>query len=131
DRILDEGTSSVRRNLAFPRDNADRIVFLSGGFRGIIAPVAAHLDITPDRVLCNDLVHDAEGRVTGVDDANPLSHAGGKAEVIRALGLTGPVVMVGDGWTDAEVRLAGAADRFYGFTEIVRRERVVSAADAE
>ena len=130
-RILDEGTPSVRRNLRFFRENAGRIVIISGGFREIIAPLAAHLNVPPERVLCNDLIYDATGRVIGVDDANPLSHAGGKPEVIRALGLPGPVVMVGDGWTDAEVKLAGAADRFYAFTEIVRRAPVVAAADAE
>ena len=131
DRILDEGTASVRRNLRFFRDNADRIVILSGGFREIIAPVAERLGVAADRVLCNDLVYDAEGRVTGVDDANPLSHADGKTKVIAALNLARPIVMVGDGWNDAEVKLAGAADRFYAYTEIVRREPVVAVADAE
>ena len=130
-RILDEGTPSVRRNLRFFRENAHRIVILSGGFREIIAPLAAHLHVPPERVLCNDLTYDADGRVTGVDAANPLSQAGGKPIVIRALGLPGPVVMIGDGWTDAEVKLEGAADRFHAFTEIVRRARVVAAADAE
>ncbi|MBU3969957.1 MAG: phosphoglycerate dehydrogenase [Alphaproteobacteria bacterium] len=131
DRILDEGTPSVRRNLRFFRENADRIVILSGGFREIVAPLAAHLHIPPGRVLCNDLTYDADGRITGVEAANPLSEAGGKPAVIKALGLSGPVVMIGDGWTDAEVKLAGVADRFHAFTEIVRRERVVAAADAE
>ncbi len=131
DRILDEGTPSVRRNLRFFRENADRIVILSGGFREIVAPLAAHLHIPPGRVLCNDLTYDADGRVTGVEAANPLSEAGGKPAVIKALGLSGPVVMIGDGWTDAEVKLAGVADRFHAFTEVVRRDRVVAAADAE
>jgi D-3-phosphoglycerate dehydrogenase len=71
DRILDEGTPSVRRNLASSRRNADRIVILSGGFREIIAPVAERLGVAPERVLCNDLTYDADGRVTGVDDAEP------------------------------------------------------------
>ena len=130
-RILDEGTPSVRRNLRFFRENAGRIVILSGGFREIIAPLAAHLHVAPGRVLCNDLIYDADGRVAGVDAANPLSEAGGKPAVIRALNLPGPVVMVGDGWTDAEVKLDGAADRFHAFTEIVRRPRVVAAANTE
>ena len=112
-------------------DNAADIIILSGGFREIIAPVAERLGVSPDRVLCNDLIYDAEGVVTGVDDANPLSHENGKPTVIKALGLTGPVVMVGDGWNDAEVKLAGAADRFYAFTEIARRDKVVAVADAE
>ena len=130
-RILDEGTPSVRRNLRFFREHAGRIVILSGGFREIIAPLAAHLHVPAEQVLCNDLLYDAEGRVAGVDPANPLSQAGGKALALQTLGLPGPVVMIGDGWTDAEVKLAGAADRFHAFTEIVHRDRVVAAADAE
>ncbi len=130
-RILDEGTPSVRRNLRFFRENAARIVILSGGFREIIAPFAAHLHIPPGQVLCNDLTYDADGRVTGVDQANPLAHADGKSIALRALDLARPVVMIGDGWTDAEVRLSGVADRFHAFTEISRRERVVAAADVE
>ncbi|WP_426035261.1 phosphoglycerate dehydrogenase [Brevundimonas sp. DC300-4] len=131
DRILDEGTPSVRRNLRFFNENAANIIILSGGFREIIAPIAERLGVSPDRVICNDLIYDAEGRVMGVDDANPLSHENGKPTVIKALGLKGPVVMVGDGWNDAEVKLGGAADRFYAFTEIARRDKVVAVADGE
>jgi len=131
DRILDEGTWSVRRNLRFFQENADKVTIISGGFREIIAPVAERLGVAPERVLCNDLVYDADSRVTGVDDENPLSYDNGKPRVIEALGLARPVVMVGDGWNDAEVKLAGAADRFYAFTEIARREKVVAVADAE
>lgn len=130
-RILEEGTPSVRRNLRFFKENVGRILILSGGFREIIAPIAERIGVAPEHVFCNDLVYDAEGRVIGVDDANPLSQADGKPAVIRSLGLQAPVVMIGDGWNDVEVKLAGAADRFYAFTEIVRRERVVEAADAE
>jgi len=131
DRILEEGTPSVRRNLRFFNDNAEHIVILSGGFRQIIAPIAERLGVEPERVLCNDLTYDADGRVTGVDDTNPLARDNGKPTVIKALGLTGPVVMIGDGWNDAEVKLAGAADRFYAFTEVARRDKVVAVADGE
>ena len=131
DRILDEGTPSVRRNLRFFNENAANIIILSGGFREVIAPVAERLGVSPDRVICNDLVYDADGVVTGVDDANPLSYENGKPTVIKALALKGPVVMVGDGWNDAEVKLGGAADRFYAFTEIARRDKVVAVADGE
>ena len=131
DRILDEGTPSVRRNLRFFNENAANIIILSGGFREVIAPVAERLGVSPDRVICNDLTYDAEGVVTGVDDANPLSHENGKPTAIKALALKGPVVMVGDGWNDAEVKLGGAADRFYAFTEIARRDKVVAVADGE
>ena len=124
-------TPSVARNRAFFQQQADRVVIVSGGFRDVIAPVAAYLGVTPGRVLCNDLTYDGDGRVTGVDPSNPLSRQGGKVEALKALALPGPVVMIGDGWTDAEVREAGVAERFYAFTEVARRARVVAAADAE
>lgn len=130
DRILDEASASIRRNVDFFERHAERVYILSGGFREVIAPLAARLGIAADHVLANDLIYDAEGRVTGVDDANPLSRDNGKPEVIKALNLVGPVVMVGDGWTDAEVKLAGAADRFYAFTEVVSRAKVIEVADA-
>lgn len=133
DRILDEATVSVRRNVDFFQRNAERIYIMSGGFREVIAPLAERLGVAADHVLANDLIYDAEGRVTGVDEANPLSRENGKPEVIKALNLPatlgGPVVMVGDGWTDAEVKLKGAADRFYAFTEIARRPKVMEVAD--
>lgn len=121
-------TASVERNRAFFRDNADRVVIVSGGFREIIAGVAEALGVSADRVVANDLVYDGD-RVAGVADS-PLLAPFGKAEALKALNLPRPVIMVGDGWTDAEVKQADAADRFYAFTEVVRRERAVAAADA-
>ena len=120
---------SVRRNPDFFRDHAEQIVIVSGGFREVIAGVAKALGIGPDRIVANDLVYDGD-RVTGVADSHLLDPFG-KAGALKALDLPGPVIMVGDGWTDAEVKQAGVADRFYAFTEVVRRDRVVAAADAE
>nr|WP_122468546.1 phosphoglycerate dehydrogenase [Brevundimonas lutea] len=131
ERSVSALTPSVARNETFFRDHAERIYILSGGFREVIAPVAERLGLSSQHILANDLTYDPEGRVTGVDWSNPVSRAGGKAEAVRALNLQGDVVLVGDGWTDAEVRLAGAVDRFYAFTEVVRRPTVVAAADAE
>ncbi|WP_446680607.1 phosphoglycerate dehydrogenase [Brevundimonas balnearis] len=131
ERAVDQLTPSIRRNLDFFRRHADQVVILSGGFDEIILPVAEVLGVDPDRVFCNRLRYGASGAVEGVDDANPLSRDNGKPTVIGALGLEGQVVMVGDGWNDAEVKLKGAADRFYAFTEVVRRAPVVEVADAE
>ncbi len=123
-------TASVRRNLDFFRQQAGRVVIVSGGFREIVEPVARALGVPGSLIVANDLTYDDEGRVTGVAES-PLLAPLGKAEALKALGLSGPVIMVGDGWTDAEVRQAGVADRFYAFTEVIRRDPVVAAADAE
>lgn len=123
-------SASVSRNLDFFRERAGRVVIVSGGFREVIVPVARALGVPEALIVANDLVYDPDGRVTGVA-GGPLLAPLGKAEALKALGLPGPVVMVGDGWTDVEVRQSGVAERFYAFTEVVRRDRVVAAADAE
>nr|WP_296818985.1 phosphoglycerate dehydrogenase [Brevundimonas sp.] len=123
-------TPSVRRNLDALRRHADRVHILSAGFREIIAPVAEAMGLDPAHVHCNDLAYDGAGRVVGADGSNPLAFEDGKIEAVRALALDGPVVMVGDGWGDWRVREAGLADRFWAYTEVVTRDRVVERADA-
>ena len=103
---------------------------LSGGFREWVTPVVAELGVPATRVLANSFAFAEDGGVSGFDRSNPLSRSGGKAEAVRALGLDGEVIVVGDGWTDYEVRAAGAAQRFYAFVENVERPRVVEHADA-
>ncbi len=130
DRAVAALTPSVRRNLEALRRHADRIHILSAGFREIIAPVAEAMGLDPAHVHCNDLAYDGAGRVVGADGSNPLAWEDGKIEAVRALALDGPVVMVGDGWGDWRVREAGLADRFWAYTEVVTRDRVVERADA-
>lgn len=127
--VAAETCASVRRNERFFRAHSGRIWIVSSGFREIIAPVAEPLGLDPEQVLCNDLAYDSDGRIIGVDLANPLSREGGKVEAVRALGLEGPVVMVGDGWSDWQVREAGLADRFHAFAEVVARAPVIARAD--
>ncbi len=129
ERLTGEVSASIRRNRDFFERHAGRVYIVSGGFHDFIDPVAAEFGIAADHVLANRLAFDAEGAVTGLDEANPLSRDGGKVEAVRGLGLSGRVVMVGDGWTDVEVRQAGAADCFHAFTENVARPKVIDAAD--
>jgi D-3-phosphoglycerate dehydrogenase len=121
---------SIRRNRDFFERRGERVFVVTGGFHEWVDPIVAEFGIPPERVLANRLVFDAEGRVIGLDEALPLSRDGGKVEAVKALKLEGPVVAVGDGWTDYEIRAAGAADRFHAFVESARRPKVVAAADA-
>jgi D-3-phosphoglycerate dehydrogenase / 2-oxoglutarate reductase len=130
ERLRRRITASFLRERARLAALAQDVWILSGGFEEVVAPVAADLGIPADHVLANRLVWDDDGRARGVDPAVPVSRSGGKADAVRALGLRGRVVVVGDGWTDYEVRQAGAAAAFCAFVENVRRERVVEVADA-
>jgi D-3-phosphoglycerate dehydrogenase len=122
-------SDSFQRNKEFLAENADHIYVVSNGFREFIVPVVASLGIQADHVLANTFVYDNEGNIIDFDRSNPLSANGGKPQVIRSLHLDGDVYVIGDGYTDYEIRESGAADRFYAFTENVLRPRVVEKAD--
>lgn len=103
------------------------IVLVSGGLRQAIAPLAATLGIAPGRLCAVDVRFDAEGEYAGFDEASPLTTSSGKADVVRALVLPRPIVLVGDGATDLAAR--PAVDAFVAYTGFVRRENVVAKAD--
>lgn len=128
-QMRDDVTPSFRRNHAFFREHAANIYIVSSGFREVLVPLAADFGIAESHVFGNTLRFDADGKLQGVDESNPLAHDEGKVAVVRALNLTGDVRMIGDGMSDYAVREAGLAQRFYAFTENVRREPVVVAAD--
>jgi len=128
-RLKGEVSASIRRNRDFFERHGERVFVVTGGFHDFVDAVVADFAIGPERVLANRLVFGADGTVSGLDAANPLSRDRGKVEAVKALGLDGPVVVVGDGWTDYEIREAGAATRFHAFTENVTRDRVVEVAD--
>jgi D-3-phosphoglycerate dehydrogenase len=122
-------SESIRRNGDFFRQHADRIYVVSSGFREFIEPVVAEFGIAPGHVLANTFTFDAEGSITGCDAANVLSRDGGKIQQLKDLQLDGPVYVLGDGYTDYQIREAGLAKRFYAYTENVSRPSVVAAAD--
>jgi phosphoserine phosphatase len=104
-------------------------VILSGGFRPIIAPLAAHLGI--GRVEAVDLYFDAAGEYTGYDEQFPTTRSGGKPACITALRRElspARTVMVGDGVSDLEAK--PVVDQFIGFGRYVERAKVKAGAHA-
>lgn len=124
-------SDSIVRNKAFFREQADRILIVSGGFKSFIVPVVADYGLSAEKVYANDFVCDAQGNICGFDTKNPLSESGGKVKLMQTLKLKGDVFVVGDGYTDYEIRAAGLAKAFCAFTENIRREKVVSKADCQ
>jgi D-3-phosphoglycerate dehydrogenase / 2-oxoglutarate reductase len=124
-------TPSVRRNRAFFKKYRARIYVVSNGFRELVVPVIEFLGLDPGHVYANSFVFDARGYVVGFDTKNPLAHQDGKARVLRNLdiGRDGDIQVIGDGFSDLQVKEAGLAAHFYAFTENVRRQSVVEQAD--
>ena len=58
-----------------------------------------------------------------------LSKSGGKVNILKELKLRGEVHVIGDGYTDYEIKKEGLANYFYLFIENIKRESVVKSAD--
>ncbi len=129
ERIVRHISPSALEHREWFAANAERIHIVSGGFEPFIRPVAARLGLLGDHVHGNQFIFDRDGKVVGYDASRATAQAGGKAAHVEALCLVGPVIAIGDGHTDREIRLSGAADEFWALTETVARPKVVAGAD--
>jgi D-3-phosphoglycerate dehydrogenase / 2-oxoglutarate reductase len=122
-------SDSFLRNKSFLKEyNAD-IYIVSSGFKEFILPITQSLGLKDENVYANTFTFDEEGNITGVDQSNVLAQTGGKIKLMESLKFEGHVSVIGDGYTDFEIKKAGFADRFYAFTENVERPKVVAEAD--
>ncbi|XP_024875909.1 phosphoserine phosphatase [Temnothorax curvispinosus] len=106
------------------------VFLVSGGFRCLITPIAAQLNIPPENIYANRLKFFFTGEYAGFDESQPTSKSGGKGEVVRLIKKEKGfkiVVHVGDGSTDLEA--SPPADAFIGFGGNVVRENVKSRAE--
>ena len=122
-------SDSFLRNQAFLREYQTQIYIISGGFREFILPVTNQLGILESHVFANSFVFDEQGNIIGIDKENPLANDSGKIEILKKLNLNGEILVIGDGFTDYELRKCGLATEFYAFTENVSRPNVVAVAD--
>jgi D-3-phosphoglycerate dehydrogenase len=129
DRLRTKVSASFERNRDFFLENADRIFIISNGFREFIVPIVTEFGIKEENVFANTFEFDSKGNIISFDRNNVLSANGGKVKQIKSLNLTGDIYVIGDGYTDYEIKEAGLANRFYAFTENVERDRVTAKAD--
>lgn len=110
------------------RNRGVRVILVSGGLRQAILPLASHLDIDSADVHAVDVRFEGS-RYADFDRGSPLARSKGKRTIVERLALARPVLGVGDGSTDLEMK--GALDAFAAFTGFVRRPAVVRRADVE
>lgn len=131
ERLSQEVSESFKRNKEFVKKYSNRIFIVSSGFKDFIAPIVEQYGIPGERVYANKFEYDSNANIIGFDESNPLAMDNGKPELIRRLNLEGEIFVLGDGYTDYEIRKAGMAHKFYAFTENVRRQKVLDHADHE
>lgn len=109
------------------KNHNHNVFIVSGGFIEIIKPTADKLGI--EHIYSNKFIFDEKDNVIGVEDTF-LLYPYGKAKAIEFLKEQKiindkKIIMIGDGYTDLETKLAKVADEFVCFTGVVEREEVV------
>jgi D-3-phosphoglycerate dehydrogenase len=122
-------TPSIARNREFFRRHADRIYIISGGFTDYIYPVVESFELIPGHILANHFVFNGNGEITGCDKTCLLAGDDGKPKQVADLRLAAPVYVIGDGYTDYQIKACGHADKFFAFNENVSRSTVLECAD--
>ena len=122
-------SDSFEKNSDFIRKNRTKIYLVSSGFHEIIDPIAEEFNIIKNHIYANNFVFDDNDIVTGFDDKNVLSMDKGKVEIVKNLNLDGTIHVIGDGYTDYEIKKEGFADYFYLFAENIKRESLINNAD--
>lgn len=122
-------SDSISENKSFFISNSDKIYIISGGFEEFILPVIEDFGLSRDNVLANGFLFDEKGVIKGFDTERYLAQEKGKIKQVEDLNLDKEVFVVGDGWTDYEIRKQGLAEKFIAFVENKTRDEVVQAAD--
>ncbi|MES2795490.1 MAG: phosphoglycerate dehydrogenase, partial [Bacteroidota bacterium] len=127
--LFSEISDSFERNKTFLKDNAENIYIVSSGFKEFIVPIVTSMGLLSENVYANTFTFDNDGNVTGYDESNLLSQDNGKVKLLQKLDIQGEIYVIGDGYTDYQLRESGLANKFFAFTENVERENVTAKAD--
>jgi len=128
-RYVETMVPGARETVRALLDAGVRVRVISGGLRPAVVVLARELGIADDDVAAVDVYFSADGAYASYDASSPLARSGGKRAVVEGWlpELPRPILMVGDGATDLEVK--DVVDRFVAFAGVVARPAVVAAAD--
>jgi len=124
-----EVSPSIKKNKLFIKKYSSNILIFSGGFKEIIIPIVSEYGINEKQIFANQFIYDSIGNVIGIDKNNNMSKKSGKVLMIKALKLFGKIDVIGDGFTDYEIKKSGLASNFYAFIENINREKISQLSD--
>lgn len=128
-RLSRKISPSISRNKDFFKQFNNDIYIVSCGFKEFIDPIMAKYGIPSERIHANTFRYGKNGKIVGFDRENDLSKPDGKIDELKKMELPGEVHVIGDGFSDYQMRAAGIADKFYAFTENVERKNILDKAD--
>jgi len=120
---------SFLKNIDFFKRNLDNIYIVSGGFKSIICPILLSSTNLNWNIFANEFEFNSQNYVIGIDKENPLAFSKGKVELVKKLNLNNDIIIIGDGYTDYEVKKYGVAKYFLAYTAHAIRRNVIINAD--
>lgn len=119
--------TGAAETIAELRANNVEVIMVSGGLREAILPLARELGVDQKNVHAVSVFFGQDGTYAGFDDASLLTRQSGKRTIVGQMDLKGPILAVGDGMTDCEIK--AVVQGFAAFVEFTRREAVIERAD--
>jgi phosphoserine phosphatase len=117
----------AKETLAELKERGVDLIMVSGGLREAILPLAEELGVNSNHVNAVSVFFDKDGNYSGFDESSPFTRQYGKRSAVSRMKLTGPILAVGDGMTDSEMK--PVVDCFVAFVGFTRRDPVVRLAD--
>ena len=128
--IIKNIDSTFVKNLDFFEKYINDVYIISGGFKNIIIPALKSISDKQWKVFANDMVFQNE-KIIGIDKKNILSENFGKVNVVKSLNLNNDVIVIGDGFTDYEIKKYNLANYFLCYTRHIKRKKIIKYADLE
>ena len=129
-------SDSFHNNQKFFKENANNCFIVSGGFKEIILPIVKPYGFKNKNVYGNSFIYKNDGSVFTIDKKNCLSQELGKVKVADKINKPTSIsnkkkttVILGDGYTDYELKKHNEADFFIQFIENVNRKSLNNKAD--
>jgi phosphoserine phosphatase len=124
---VDRVAHNAAKTLSGFRKHSIEVVLVSGGLREAILPLAEMLGVPEDHVHAVSVFFDVAGEYSGFDEGSPFTQQTGKRSAVGEMELKGPILAMGDGMTDSEMK--PVVDAFAAFIGFIRRQPVVDRAD--
>jgi D-3-phosphoglycerate dehydrogenase len=117
---------SFKKNKSFFNEIKNNCYIVSGGFKEIIIPTIKEFNFFEKNIFANSFIYENE-KIISVNKDNPLAKDNGKN--IIASKINGYNIIIGDGYTDYEVKKYNNANLFIQYIENVNRCELNKKAD--
>tara|TARA_B100000941_G_scaffold109674_2_gene76864 strand:- start:3388 stop:4080 length:693 start_codon:yes stop_codon:yes gene_type:complete len=127
EKIKKEISLSFYENKRFFEKNCENCYIISGGFTDIIEPVLSKYNFSKKNIFANNFLFNEKKEIYSINKDNPLSKDLGKIKVAQQ--IEGEKIIIGDGYTDYELKKYGEASLFIQHVENINRKRLNKNAD--